>query len=59
LARVEARISIERILDRMQDIRLSEEHHGAPGDRTFRYEATWILRGLNALHIEWTPRDAS
>ncbi len=31
LARVEGRISLERILDRMRDIRLSEEHHGPAG----------------------------
>ena len=30
LARVEGRVSVERILDRMRDIRLSEEHHGPP-----------------------------
>ena len=46
LARAEGRISLERILDRMRDIRLSEEHHGPPGDRHFRYEPTWVLRGL-------------
>jgi hypothetical protein len=39
----------------MHDIRLSEEHHGPPGDRRFRYENTWILRGLSKLHIEFTP----
>jgi cytochrome P450 len=55
LARVEGRISIERILERMHDIRLSEEHHGPAGARAFRYEPTWILRGLSDLHLEWTP----
>ena len=55
LARAEGRVSIERILDRMRDIRLSEEHHGPPGDRHFRYEPTWILRGLTQLHLEYTP----
>ena len=55
LARVEGRVSIERILDRMRDIRLSEEHHGPPGDRHFDYEPTWVLRGLHELHIEFTP----
>jgi cytochrome P450 len=55
LARAEARISFERILDRMHDIRLSEEHHGPPGARHFRYEPTWVLRGLHELHIEFTP----
>ena len=55
LARAEGRISIERILARMRDIRLSEEHHGPPGDRRFAYEPTWVLRGLKQLHIEFTP----
>jgi cytochrome P450 len=57
LARAEARISIERILDRMRDIRLSEEHHGPAGARRFDYEPTWVLRGLHALHIEFTPNE--
>ena len=59
LARVEARVSLERILDRMGDIRLSEEHHGPPGDRRFTYEPTWVLRGLTKLQLEYTPLPAS
>jgi cytochrome P450 len=55
LARAEARISIERILDRMHDIRLSEEHHGPPAARRFDYEPTWVLRGLRRLYLEYTP----
>jgi cytochrome P450 len=55
LARAEGRISLARILDRVGDIRLSEEHHGPPGDRHFRYEPTWVLRGLSKLHIEFSP----
>jgi cytochrome P450 len=58
LARAEGRISLERILDRMRDIRLSEEHHGPAGDRHFSYEPTWVLRGLTSLHIEFDPMDA-
>ena len=58
LARAEGRISLERILDRMRDIRLSEEHHGPPGARRFRYEPTWVLRGLTELHLEFTPVDS-
>ena len=57
LARAEGRISVERILDRMRDIRLSEEHHGPVADRRFEYEPTWVLRGLRELHIEFTPVD--
>jgi cytochrome P450 len=55
LARAEARIGLERILDRMRDIRLSEEHHGPPTARRFDYEPTWVLRGLTRLHLEFTP----
>lgn len=54
LARAEGRISIERILDRTRDIRLSEEHHGPASARRFDYEPTWILRGLRELHIEFS-----
>jgi cytochrome P450 len=55
LARAEGRISIERILHRTRDIRLSEEHHGPADKRRFAYEPTWVLRGLTRLHIEFTP----
>jgi cytochrome P450 len=56
LARAEGRISLERILDRMHDIRLSDEHHGPVHERHFEYEPTWVLRGLRKLHIEFTPQ---
>jgi cytochrome P450 len=55
LARAEGRVSLERILDQMRDIRLSDEHHGPPGARRFHYEPTWILRGLHSLHLEFEP----
>jgi len=55
LARTEGRISLDRILHRTRDIRLSEEHHGPATARRFAYEPTWILRGLRELHIELTP----
>ncbi|WP_416979648.1 cytochrome P450 [Streptomyces sp. T028] len=58
LARVEARISIERLLDRMDDIRISEAAHGPADARRYAYEPTFILRGLNALHLEYTPLPA-
>jgi cytochrome P450 len=58
LARVEGRVSIQRILERMRDIRLSEEHHGPPGARRFHYEPTWVLRGLSELYLEFTPAEA-
>lgn len=55
LARAEARVSIERILDRTTEIRLSEEHHGPAGERRFNYVPTFILRGLTELQLEVTP----
>jgi cytochrome P450 len=58
LARAEARVSLDRILDRMRDIRLSEKHHGPPGAHRFNYEPTWILRGLTKLHLEFEPMKA-
>jgi cytochrome P450 len=59
LARAEGRVSLERILDRMHDIRLSEEHHGPPAARRFSYAPTWVLRGLNELHLEFTAVESA
>ncbi len=53
LARAEGRISIERMLDRMIGICISDEHHGPPGERRFRYHPTYILRGLTRLHLDF------
>jgi cytochrome P450 family 150 subfamily A5 len=58
LARAEARISIERLLGRMEDIKLSESAHGPAGARHFEYAPTYILRGLQRLHLEFTPAGA-
>jgi cytochrome P450 len=58
LARAEGRISLERLLERTENIRLSEEHHGTPDRRHFHYEPTWILRGLTELHLEFDPVEA-
>ncbi len=55
LARVEGRVSIERILDRMADIGINEDRHGPAEDRRYTYEPTYILRGLSELHITFTP----
>ena len=55
LARAETRVSIERLLDRMADIRINEEKHGPAGARRYRYAPTYILRGLQKLHLEFTP----
>ncbi|MCW2628404.1 MAG: cytochrome, partial [Mycobacterium sp.] len=54
LARVEGRVSIERILDRLSDITIDEDKHGTAGDRRYTYEPTFILRGLTELNIRFT-----
>jgi cytochrome P450 len=54
LARAEGRITVERFLDRMSDIRIAEAEHGPPGARRYEYVPTYILRGLTRLHLEWT-----
>ena len=55
LARSEARIAVNRILDRIDDIRISDEMHGPADDRKYAYEPTFIMRGLTALPVEYTP----
>ncbi|MEU0538527.1 cytochrome P450 [Nocardia sp. NPDC005978] len=57
LARTEARVAIERLLDRTTDIRLDESVHGPEGARDFRYLPTFILRGLTALHLEFDSKE--
>ena len=54
LARAEARISIERLLERMKDIRISESAHGPADARHYDYVPTYILRGLRRLHLEFS-----
>ena len=54
LARAEARISIERLLERMKDIRISESAHGPADARHYDYVPTYILRGLTRLHLEFS-----
>jgi cytochrome P450 len=55
LARREVAVSIERLLARMGNIRLSAAHHGASGAEHFDYEPTYILRALKSLHLEFDP----
>ena len=59
LARAEACVSVERLLERMADIKISEAQHGPPNARRYDYVPTYILRGLQKLHLEFTPVDGS
>ena len=55
LARAEGNVSINRILDRMADIRISEAKHGPPGARRYEYTPIYLMRGLEHLYLEFTP----
>jgi hypothetical protein len=44
---------LNRILDRMTDIRISESRHGPADARRYSYEPTWQMRGLTNLHLEF------
>jgi cytochrome P450 len=57
LARAEVRVILDRLFDHTSDIRLSEAHHGSASDRRLTYEASFIVRGLENLHLELTPRN--
>ncbi|MEU4650288.1 cytochrome P450 [Nocardia fluminea] len=54
LARAEARVALELLLDRTTDIGISEREHGPAAARRYSYLPTYILRGLTALHLEFT-----
>lgn len=55
LGRMESRIAIEHLLARIRNIRISEEHHGPAGARTWHFEPTYSFRSLADLHIEFDP----
>jgi len=50
LARIEARIAVEQILERLENIRLID------GRNNFEYEDTFVLRGLKELHVAFDAR---
>ena len=49
-----AKTFIEQIATRLAP-RDPESAHGPAGARVFRYIPTYFLRGLEALHLEYTP----
>lgn len=51
LARSEALISLQRLLDRTTHVWIDEDAHGPSDARRYRYLPTFILRGLTTLHI--------
>lgn len=55
LARMEARVAIERLLARTSDIRIDEARHGPAGARRYTYEPTFSFRNLAELWIKFEP----
>lgn len=55
LARAEVRVMLDRLLEMTSSISLSDDHHGPKGARRFDYEPSFIIRGLNGIHLNLTP----
>jgi cytochrome P450 len=55
LVRAETRIVLETALRRLQDIRISDTKHGPAGAPHFEYTASYITRGVEALHLQFEP----
>jgi cytochrome P450 len=51
LARAEVKVTLERFLDRMSSFRIDETQHGPAGERRYDYIPTYLLQGLNSLHL--------
>ena len=54
LARTEARISLERLLARFDDISVDADFHGSATDRRFAYLPTYVFRALRELHLRFS-----
>jgi cytochrome P450 len=56
LARVEVRVILEKFLEHTSEIALDEEFHGPRSNRKLQYEPSFIIRGLENMHLKLTPR---
>jgi cytochrome P450 len=56
LARTEARISLERLLARLDTIALDQDFHGSPTERKFSYVPTYVFRTLKNLNLRYNLR---
>ena len=59
LARAEAKLTLEKLLDRTTNIRIDEDRHGAAGARSYDYEPNYTQRALRNLHIKFDKAEAS
>jgi len=56
LARTETRISLERILERLDNITIDSIRHGPEHERHFDYLPTYVFRALQSLHLRFDTR---
>lgn len=56
LARVEVRVIIDRFLEYTTAITLSDSEHGPASNRRLDYEPSYIIRGLERLHLVMIAR---
>lgn len=51
LARVEARLTMNKLLDRIVNVRIDDSMHGPESARTFEYEPNYTQRSLRNMHV--------
>ncbi len=57
LAKAEGKATLNRLLDRMGEIRIDEREHGPAHARRYEFTPVYLMRGLEQLHLEFTPID--
>ncbi|WP_317929469.1 cytochrome P450 [Halioxenophilus sp. WMMB6] len=55
LARAEIRMILEEFLAQTLRIEYSAEHHGLESERQVEYDASFFIRGLSSLHVNFIP----
>lgn len=55
LARAEVTAILNQFFDQTTEIRISEDKHGKPGARHYKFEPSFIIRGLESLYLELQP----
>jgi cytochrome P450 len=51
LARAEVKVALERFFDRTRDFQIDASQHGQAGERRYEYIPSYLLQGLNTLHL--------
>jgi cytochrome P450 len=56
LARAEGFICLQRIFDHTEEFHVCDAKHGPAGERRYSYEPTYLLRGMQELHLDFQRR---